>query len=183
MRNKILAEASQQKSLKLVVALTPGGNLQTWLCRKKHWLEYQKHSKHNNLRKGSDRGMFSQCELKPGAERRQFHPVNPWDDPPLELAIALILLQPTSFNTLNWWKYTFLWPGLVGWWIKSAWPDHHLAACCRAEARAHHSQPLPLSREHRAGQHPPSVLPNPSRGTRIQLSYGVVSGQRQVLNC
>lgn len=101
LRNKILAEASQQKSLKLVVALTPGGNLQTWLCRKKHWLEYQKHSKHNNLRKGSDRGMFSQCELKPGAERRQFHPVNPWDDPPLELAIALILLQPTSFNTLN----------------------------------------------------------------------------------
>lgn len=61
MRNKLFSRASQQSLWKLVVNLTTGGNLQTWLCRKKklYWLEYQKHSKHKNLQKGSNQGMSS----------------------------------------------------------------------------------------------------------------------------
>lgn len=108
--------------------------------------------------------MFLWCELKPVAEKGSFHLVSPWDDSPLELALALILLQPTSFNTLNWWEDTFLWSGLVSWWIKSAY-------CMTRSAPGHWLQgsspstPWPAITSQQGRAPFSSILPNSSRST------------------
>lgn len=127
-----------------------------------HCLEYQKHSKHSNLRKESDKDMFSWCELKPVAGMGTVCLGSLWEDSPLVLALALILLQLISFNTLNWWKHScgqhWLADKLN---LLTAWPDHHQAPACRGPARACCAQPSPPSKMHR--QLPSSILPNSPR--------------------